>query len=173
MGGYLNDLEFKEVKIIIMYLLTFILSALIVSNDLSAEQIAFDYFVTKVLTQNYPEKNKIYFSGQTQRKKSIGGPFFNCFKTDSAFSQFYYQHYSDVESDQIIIDSSNFPKVKKSTKMKGNQLNLEIYRSVNKYGIAYVYIMVYQPRYFADHYLMKISISNQEVIDVCRVNEIM
>lgn len=153
-----------------MYLILLILSFISITSRPNAEQIAFDYFANEILSKKYHQISKVYFPGRSELEESIAGPFSQCFETDESFSKYFYQH-KKTASEEVCIDFTAFPKFKKSVKSKANNLNLRVYRAVNNNDISYVYIKVYKEKHFVDHYLIKISLHDAAVVDVCRINE--
>jgi hypothetical protein len=73
-------------------------------------------------------------------------------------------------SEKLNIELSNFSRLHKSSKTKAKQLNLKIYRAVANGEFEYVYIKVFKEKHFVDHYLVKIF--SNDVVDVCRMNEV-
>lgn len=155
-----------------MSALIFIITTLFATANDSSEQIAFNYFAAEIIDKNYPDSKAIFFSGQTESEKSIAGPFARCFAFDTDFIRFYYQE-KKTESEKIDIESNSLPRLKKCSKVKSRQLNLKIYRAVANVEVVYVYIKVFKEGHFVDHYLIKVSSSDKQVIDVCHTNEIM
>jgi len=155
-------------RLIFIFLITALAAQ---AQQINFEQIAFNYFTTEIFTQNYPNAKVIYYCGQTESERSIAGPFAKCFESDSDFSQFYY-HQKKSESEKLTIESDNFNRLKKISSTKSKQLNLRIYRAVTNGEMVYVYIKIFKEKHFVDHYLIKVSSSNKEVIDFCRMNEI-
>lgn len=141
------------------------------AQQITVEQIAFNHFATEVFAQNYPNAKRVFYYGQTEREETIGGPFAECFKSDSDFQELLYQKHKMV-TEKIDIESEGFPQFKVSSKSKPKQLNLRIYRAVKRNEIVYVYMKVYREMHFVDHYLIKISVATQKVLDVCHTNEI-
>jgi hypothetical protein len=155
-----------------MFRLIFILlitASAVKAQQINFEQTAFDYFVTEIFTQKYPDAKVLYYSGQTENERSIAGPFAKCFQSDSDFSQFFYKQ-KKSESEKLAIESSSHQQIKKTSKAKSKQLNLRIYRAVTNGEIVYVYIKVFKEKHFVDHYLVKIS--SNKVVDACHENEI-
>lgn len=141
------------------------------AQQISFEQKAFDYFVNEIIAANYQEEKFLYFTGNSETEKSIAGPFAQCYNTDQQFEDFFYQN-KKIKSTSIAIDLAQAANIKATKKVKSNKINLELYRSVVNEDEVYVYIKVFKVKHFVDHYLVKISSDSREVIDVCRVNEI-
>jgi len=138
-------------------------------GDSSPEQLAFKYFMEVIYMDNYSDKKAVYFSGMSEGKRSIAGPFSNCFALDEGFKNILYNIKTE-EADQIIIQKGNWSGIKFIRKPKSKRLSIEIYRSVKIDDFNYVYISVYKPKEFVDHFLIKAT--DQEVIEYCQINEV-
>lgn len=141
------------------------------AQQINFEQKAFNHFASEIISANYQAEKCIYFTGYSETQQSIAGPFAQCFKSDQEFEEFFYQN-KKINSRSIPIDIANFSNVKASKKPKPSKLNLKIYRAVVNDDKVYVYIKVFKMKHFVDHYLIKISSNSGEVVDVCRINEI-
>jgi len=135
------------------------------------EQIAFDYFIENTFDVKYVDNGKAFFSGLSESKASISGPFQDCFKSDDSFKDFFYNEKAESVSQQRI-DFTETKRFRKSCKVKKKGLNVEVYRAVDRDGFAYVYLKVYKMQHFVDHYLYKVSLSDLEVVDTCSQSEI-
>ncbi len=156
-----------NMKVTILLLLSLFLRP----EEKSPEQIAFDYFVENNLDATYSNSGKLFFSGNTKSLASISGNFAKCFSDDSGFREFFYNHKKTTMS-ELVIDFDETKDLRLSKRIRKKGLNLEIYRSIEEDGIAYVCLKVYRINRFVDHFLYKISLTNNEVMDFCKSGEI-
>lgn len=138
---------------------------------ITQEAIIIWLFCNEIIEVNYQAEKCLYFTGYSEAEESIAGPFAQCYKTDQQFEDFFYQNKKN-KSNSIAINLAGASNVKAAKKIKSNKLNLEIYRAVVNKDEVYVYIKVFKMKHFVDHYLVKISSDSREIVDVCRVNEI-
>jgi hypothetical protein len=155
-----------------MILLSIVLFTSVLLNDNTAEQIALDYFATRILPDHYFEYKKVYFTGYTEPEKTIHGPFLGCFNLENEFVEFL-RNTSEEKSNRLELKTREYPKLKLSNRDKSNGLNLHIYRSIRKSDVGYVYLYVFINRQFIDHYLLQISTKENKVIECCLKQEIM
>lgn len=135
----------------------------------SQEQLAFDYFMREVYLENYSEYKFLAFSGVSKNKRSIKGPFSECFSYDENFTEALYGT-REEDAAQVDIKTSDWHQTVKIKKSKMKNLNLEIYRHISIHNVEYVYIYVYKSKEFIDHFLIKIS--GGKVIGCCHFNEV-
>lgn len=140
------------------------------AQQVGFEQKAFDYFANEIIRENYQEAKYVYFTGQSEMQQTIAGPFFECFESDKEFEDFFYKVKKN-NATSVPINIAGLSSVQASKKIKSNKLNLKIYRAVVNNEDTYVYIKVFKKKRFVDHYLLKISSSKKEVVDICRINE--
>ncbi|PIQ46865.1 MAG: hypothetical protein COW03_18190 [Cytophagales bacterium CG12_big_fil_rev_8_21_14_0_65_40_12] len=140
-------------------------------QDTSPEQVAFDSFIRNQL-ESYADHGSMFFSGITEPKANLSGPFHDCFPSDEQFNEFFHKE-KPRSVDQKEIEFTETKRLKKSSKSKKNKLNLEVYGAVYDREVAYVHLVVYEPSSFADHYLFKLSLSKSNVIETCKRSEMM
>ncbi len=154
----------------ILILLSFIYPQELHQTKTSYEQIAFDHFLQNVFDDNYIKGEKAFFSGFANPSAKISGSFYDCFSDDGSFEEFRLSTKPEV-SNQLEIEFHQTKLIRRSSKLRRRGLNINVYRSVKDDNFAYVYLTVFRFHLYTDHYLIKISLSELEVIDICRRNE--
>lgn len=148
----------KRYLITLSLLIPFILSAQ--NEHIVNEQVAFDYFMTKIFPKDYYgfSSKSVFFKGVTESEKKV---FFarKCF--DIKFITV------DTEKNiKLKIDDFHFSKRKRN-----KYFDMKIFRSIKHKGYAYVQLSLYKKNeYYQDYYTIKIKDGN--VVDFCYVNEV-
>ncbi len=149
-----------------------LISGALHSQPSHPEQTAYDYFITEILIQEYREEKRVYYSGYTEEKIHFSGILLDCFESVDRFRELV-STFQNIESEKLLIQiSSTSVNLKRSKRVKMGKLNLEVYRAIITGDQTYVYLTVYKPKHFVDHYLITISPESREVIDVCLKSEI-
>lgn len=154
-----------------IFMLLFLWTTFVYAQPGDFEQKGFNYLVEEIIQVKYPKESYLFFSGQSEKYKSINGPFSQCFDSDKNFEHFFYLS-KEVNSNRIPIELNHLSNINRSKKIKSNKLNAVIYRAVVDGNSAYVYIKVFKLKHFTDHYLIKLSTISGEIIDYCEVNEV-
>jgi hypothetical protein len=148
----------------------FLASMLASVNPPSPEQTAFNYFASEIVAKQYSQVSHLYLTGQSEAEATIKGPFRECF-AGTDFQSFWYGQHSTVAA-AVPITYRGFPAFKKAAASGNGRLQVRIYRAVASSDGFYTYISVYKIHHFVDHYLIKVSGVNSEVVEVCRKSEI-
>lgn len=154
-----------------MGLLLLLLSLLSPSQVSNPEQVAFDHFLANELKTSYNEYNKIYFSGSSEASTSISKQFCDCFPNNKDFMDFCLNE-NPKPTNHINIKFEETKTKKVTNKVKRKGINLQVYRAIYAEDAAYVHLTVYRYQQFVDHYLYKISLHDEGVIESCKRSEI-
>ncbi len=155
----------KRYLITLLLLIPFVLPAQ--NEQIIKEQIAFDYFMTKIFPKDYIgfSSKSVFFSGLTESKKRIflAG---RCF--DENFKNLFYKFKTIDTKKKLKIKTNSF---RFSKRKRNKYFDMKIFRSMRHKGYDYVYLSLYKKnKHYRDHYTIKIKDGN--VVDFCYRNEV-
>jgi hypothetical protein len=136
----------------------------------TAEQTAYNYFITEIFNKKYPDSKKMFFSGHAKKYKNLIFPFTECFANSNLDYNKFFKAHENLTDEVITIEKSVIANIKYLKEHKSRQLNVSVFKSVKIDDLDYVYIHVYLEHHFVDHFL--IQISNEGKVSYCEKAEI-
>jgi hypothetical protein len=137
----------------------FIIPEICFTQNEFTEQIAFNYFMTEIFQNDYPQIKSVYFSGKTKEetKLNLTHLFSDCYRLPNLLR---------INSNKnTLINKEKFSQLRFLKKARRRTIEISVHQSANNEGYHLVYITIYKPFHYVSHYLIRLE--EQTVIDYC------
>ena len=136
-------------------------------DELTPEQIATDYFFENIFEQDLSDYRVIEFNALTEQNGYFG-IVVNCNSIRTLFKELE----EATPGTSVTVDASKCPVRVKKIRDNSNRIKIEVKSRKDLSERTFVYITAYRRLRFVNHYILTLSQEGTEVLDVCRVSEI-